>query len=271
MAKTYEPRQMSIVDFIQQKLVINDVEPSYQAIHLAGLTLLARRKLCFAEVFTDHLGFACDIAEAKDFWGACESFIEQPIRGPARRYFRGPKAVRALHDIRGSTSISHSGDISDLFNFMPKTYAKAKSYVCLLPEFGPGSAFKLADMSERVGGVPIDFRDATIKDLGALPLKGLSLAVDYENQRDNRMPQPGDQHNLFWKLLRYKHWKRKAPPRRDRELNVQELETCLCNYGHSKWRLPGRETEAVMSELEGHGRLAMKLRAILKQLPEMKL
>lgn len=254
--KVLEPRPMDIFMFISRKLDIDDVEPMYSAIVRAKLPLAVRQRLCFAEGLADHLGLAARMAEGADFWRSAREFVDQPLRGGARRHFRAGKAISALR-----TMERRFPDIKEFFKQIPLDYFDAKEFITSLPEFGAFSAFKIADMAERTCGVKVDFSRVQLKDLAKFPRRGADLAADYINAK-RRAKLAGfnalTPEIILEQLKSYK-WALAAPPHRDRPLNVQEIETCFCNYGHAKFHPPGYETAELRKLLEGFGPLASKI------------
>lgn len=243
--KIVEPRKMDIFSFIQEKLKINDVEPMYVAIVNSKLPLMTRQRICFGEGLADHLGCAARMSVYASYWRGVAWFIHQGIRGGARRHFRAKAAEDAVDYMRVEFS-----NLSTFFNKMPNSYYSARDYICSVPQFGAFSAFKIADMAERTCNCTVDFSKTGYSDLAKYPRRGLTLAAEYLKTKDEK--------GLLDSLLGYK-WCRLAPPHRDRPMNLQEIETCLCNYGHSKWHPPGYETNELKKLLSGYGVLADKL------------
>lgn len=239
-----EPRRTDIFSFVQEKLRIDDVEPMYTCIIRAALPLRTRQRLCFAEGLADHLGLAARMAEAKDFWKGAREYVAQGLRGGARRHFRNPVATVAL-----KTMEKRYPDLNDFFRAMPEDFFEARRYIQDLPQFGPFSAFKIADMAERTCGVKVDFSQVGLRDFSKFPQRGAALAAEYLHV------EPGE---LYRRMLEYR-WVKKAPPHFDRPLNAQEIETMCCNYGHSKWHPPGYEASELRKLLLGFGPLATKL------------
>jgi len=247
-----EPRQTDIFSFIQEKLRIDDVEPMYTAIMRSGLSRKTRMKLCFAEGLADHLGLASRMAEGDDFWANARAYVAQGQRGGARRHFRGSVAIDALRRFERKFP-----DVTEFFSELPEDYFEAKRFIISLPQFGPFSAFKIADMAERTCGVFVDFSKVGLKDFAKFPQRGAGLAAEFLSTSQHR---PCADWEVYENLLRYR-WVKKAPPLFDRPLNAQELETCFCNYGHSKWHAPGYEGKELRKLLAGYGKLAEKIRS----------
>jgi hypothetical protein len=113
--------------------------------------------------------------------------------------------------------------------------------------FGPWIAWKIADMLERVMGVPVDFSDADIfmyKD----PEKAAMMLFE------QRYPLPSGarvkKRVVLPKVLDYllgEFSGFRAPPLSDRAVNIQEVETVLC-----KWK----------SHMNGHYGLFTDIREI---------
>jgi hypothetical protein len=239
-----DPRQQDIFSFVNEKLKIDDVEPMYTAITRARLPLVTRQKLCFAEGLADHLGLAARMAEEKDFWRAAHAYVAQGQRGGARRHFRGKVAKAALKIME-----RRFPDLGKFFSSMPNDFYEARRFIMDQPQFGPFSAFKIADMAERTCEVPVDFSRVRLSDFAKFPKRGAGLAADYIDNTPEGV----------YALMLHHPWVRKAPPHYDRPLNAQEIETMFCNYGHSKWHPPGYEASELRKLLIGYGKLAEKI------------
>lgn len=247
-----EPRRMDVFTFIERKLVIDDVEPMYSAIIRAELPKAVRQMVCIGEGLADHLGWASRMAAdgPSKFWDNALTFVRQPVRGGARRHFRTRVAEEAIGLLRATFP-----NVREFFKSVPPVYAAANRFITSLPQFGPFSAFKIADMAERTCGVPVDFSAVGMSGLSEFPRRGLKLAAEYLGEPEA---------DVFSALL-YRDWPLLAPPHRDRPMNVQEIETCLCNYGHSKWHEPGYEGAELKKMLApGYGWVGD---AILENLP----
>lgn len=241
-----DPRQQDIFTFVNEKLKIDDVEPMYTAIVRSRLPQSTRQKLCFAEGLADHLGLAARMAEAPDFWRATNEYVSQGQRGGARRHFRGATAKAAL-----KTMEKRFADLGSFFSNLPTDFFEARRFITELPQFGPFSAFKIADMAERTCDAVVDFSAVRLSDFAKFPKRGAALAAEYLG--GGATPE-----SVYASMLNH-HWNRKAPPHYDRPLNAQEIETMFCNYGHSKWHPPGYEASELRKLLLGYGKLAEKL------------
>jgi hypothetical protein len=263
-----------VMAFGARLIQTEDLDPVYVALHKAQLPRDQLYRLLLAYFCFYHLGVAAFISEQRGeaFWDVMEiaarnrlcdpSEIDPDLpegnwpRGAERRHFRGDKCVKAVQDIRtfckGKSSASGAeyfvgmlvaiGQMITLDGFMKS--------VQVFPLMGPWIAFKVADMLERICGVPIKFPN----DL-TLMYKEPRAALDMLNI-------PPDESNE--KLLRF-FGKNSAPPRYERFCGIAEVETVLCKWkssigGHY---YVGKDIYEIRKGLVGWGRTADKLFAVM--------
>lgn len=163
-------------------------------------------------------------------------------RAHERRHWRGQKSVdsvvwlqqeypepeamvRELEDLPGQVNLS-----------------AVELAVTRWPQFGPWIAFKAADMMERILRVPVEF-PTSITTMYRDPRKGAEMAGPFLRGMD---PQEVTQHLLD------EYEGLQAPPLRDRNVNVQEVETVLCKWKSARngkyWI--GADTASHRAELE---------------------
>lgn len=288
-----DARTAGIVVFGDALLKTGDLDPVYTTIHYAGLDEATRLRLALAYWCFYHLGFAARLAEQKTpakFWELFEKAVinktnpdgTKPYpRGAERRHFRGANAQKAYAHLRGryrtpegaACGLVGVGPRQPAFR-QPVTFSSVSRAVQTHVGFGPWIAFKIADMSERVLGIPVDFRDC---ELGIYrdPRQGAAVAF-LEAFQEISPNSPGinlkDTKPWDWNItdgeLRdtVAHYtkvfrKHKAPPAFDRQVNVQEVETVFCKYkshlrGHYR---VGKDTDEVGHGLIGWGDLAEQL------------
>lgn len=287
-----------IVTFGDALLTTGDLDPVYTAIHKAGLDARTRMRLALAYWCFYHLGFAARLAETKTdkaFWELFEKAVintsnpdgSKPFpRGAERRHFRGANALKAYQHLmdrysKGGKSPSPQAVVEGMLGIptskalehfnLPSdvTYRTVASAVQTHVGFGPWIAFKIADMTDRVLGVPVDFSDC---HLGIYDDPRQGAAVAYAEW----LPFPATQVHAL-KPWEYRitddelartvaHYtkvfkKHKAPPTGDRPVNVQEVETIFCKYkSHLKGHYPvGKDTDEIGHGLIGWGDLAEQL------------
>jgi hypothetical protein len=109
--------------------------------------------------------------------------------------------------------------------------------------FGPWISFKIADMLERVKEIPITFNNG-VAFMFDEPAKAADLVWEQTVARvANLEPDltaiadgakkrltPTNFHNIVVELLEEEFASYRAPPRGDRPINIQEIETVLCKY-----------------------------------------
>lgn len=251
---------MNVFEFGDAKLRLKDIDPLYYAIHQMDWTQEQRCRYTLAFVSFDLAGLACRIFDAgpKKFWPAMRDAMDQTLRGAPRRYFRGNAGHTALDTLRLRYSTPERA-----LKALSGTFADAEAEMTHWPLYGPTAYFKLADMAERVCGIPISFADVTPKQLmsNAMVTKGVNKAME-----DFGWKNPED---LFIFMRKHK-WATKAGPDFKRKLNMQEFETILCYYSHDDGKnkhLPGMDIENIRAELSGWGKTAD---ALISKLPKVK-
>ncbi|QIG74926.1 hypothetical protein EVC26_005 [Rhizobium phage RHph_I72] len=140
-------------------------------------------------------------------------------RAHERRHWRGQKCVDSVLWLRGAFRHPEEAVIS---LEMCRTLADVEAVAQRWPLFGPWISFKIADMLERVLGVPVAFPDA-ITSLYKDPREGADLMAPYLGL-DN--PQ-----EVTERLLgEYGYTDAPGTDKRHRPCNVQEVETVLCKW-----------------------------------------
>lgn len=288
-------KSLTLIEFGDALLRTRDLDPVYVAIHEARISGPQLPQLLTAYWCFYHLGAAAYIAEAKtpkEFWSRMMQAAtnenppkpkpgERWPRAAERRHFRGDQAISAVaelsHRYRSATDF-----VSYIYRPADHTIPSFGSVSARAREhrgFGEWIAFKIADMGERVLGFEINFSNCELgiyKD----PRQGAALAwvTSLAPEQPTANPQSpwtypitDDELSLVLTYL-IGHWrvkKTKAPPRGDRLVNVQEIETILCKYksyykGHYH---VGKDIAEVGHGLEGWGDLAQQLKEGLPPCP----
>jgi hypothetical protein len=293
----------TVAEFGRRLIVTQDLDPVYSALSAAKLDFDTLARLCVAYWCFYHLGAAAKLAEIKEpkrYWAAMNaaaynasnSYGSKPWpRGAERRHFRGAQATRAMLELSERYRTPQdafyglTGTISDklsyaLYGSFPATYGSVARAVKLHRGFGDWIAFKIADMSERVCGIPVDFNDCHL-GIYKEPRQGAAVAFwgVAEMKRDPLAIKPWDKpitdDQLRTTVTKYVNLFAQqgltAPPQNKRLINVQEVETVFCKYkSHLKGRYPvGKDTLEVFESLYGWGDLARQfqypLNALIKE------
>lgn len=243
------------VIFGRQLIETNDLDPVYVVLHHADLPKTVLRKWLLSYWCFYHSGTASWISEQSDYWSAMMTAArskEYP-RCPERRHFRGKNAEKSVEWLRG-----HS--VYDLLSPLTGTISvqEAMEYVQTWVGFGPWIAFKVADMVERLGLCKVRFDDAAMF-LFDSPQEGAERLLEYTGIKTVQ-PQDAGKWAVSW--LTKELSKLKAPPRYERLVNAQEIETVLCKWNsHAKGHYEiGEDIEAL------HKSLSWRETAISKRL-----
>lgn len=249
-------RVTTIEEFGAKLLETGDLDPLYIALDRSPSMKADRAMLhrwLFAYWCCYNAGASSYIAEAggTGFWerlgamAANETLApigERWPRGHERRHFRGAKAVDAVASY--SRRFSSPEQPAEWFGAgrypadhalgYKVPYTDVRSRVMTLPQFGPWIAFKVADMLERVAGVPVSFAEADVLMFDQ-PYKsalqvwaswdgtGSEIARSTVTTDDERVRRVARKLGMFFAG-------KNAPPRHDRPVNVQEIETILCKW-----------------------------------------
>lgn len=222
--------RLDIIEFGEQLLRTEDLDPIYcmlWASHLREDKEQLRRWLLAYWCFY-HAGTSSWIVDQKDYWKAMAvaAGSKDYSRSPERRHFRGRAAqdsVRYLHE-RGVDGLFSDLDVYDVGAVMEAAGEWTG--------FGPWISFKIADMLERLGIAPIEF-DGGEMFLFDSPREAADLL--YQNYFF-RAPKTAQEANKWAvdTLLSSELSEFLAPPRFERPINVQEVETILCKW-KSHW------------------------------------
>jgi hypothetical protein len=266
-SQSYE--RLPIEEFGRRLITTGDLDPVY--IMLSKMDWLDEgqlRRWLLAYWLCYHCGAASYLSELEGhkFWSelkvAAENVDPSPIggrwpRASERRYWRGEAALKSVAHLTGLYekpedfvgSIQVQADMAT--GGMP--YERLAELVKKHHLFGDWITFKIADMMERVVGMPVDFNQALVfmfKDPRQAALK-----LFREKQQ---LPDSAKIKDEEWAIglvvdhLTQEFSDLKAPPNEDRPIGLQEVETVLCKWkshmnGHYR---PGKDTHEIGLGLE---------------------
>jgi Alpha-glutamyl/putrescinyl thymine pyrophosphorylase clade 2 len=283
---------LSIEEFGAKLLSTQDLDPVYSALEGARLERPQLLRLCLAYWCFYHLGAAAKLSEQKGrkFW---DTFMEAAVnagepkpwpRGAERRHFRGQQAISAVEELADRYALPEDAALGLTGSRDNATFLDVSEAAQSHRGFGPWIAFKIADMRERVLGLPTDFRNCTLgiykdpRQGGALAFYERELAAQRVVGTYAKEPwtYPVNDADLAAVIQHYiNHFKKyRAPPRGDRPVNVQEVETIFCKYkSHRKGHYPpGKDTLELHHALSNPhwGKTAAKLKEHLPVWPSNK-
>lgn len=240
----YEP--LGLIDFGRRLVETGDLDPVYIGAVGANMGETQRNRWLLAYILFYHVGFASWASEAdngEEFMDRLMTAAENKVPAPPggrwpraseRRHFRGDFAVKSIQQLK--TDIQYGFKPEEVFaeiaSKAPDVVAMRK-YAELFPGIGGWASFKIADLVDRVMGIPVNFDYETA--MYDSPRKGVALFGKENGWEGDESSQI--KHTL--RLMKQNLGDLKAPPFEDRPLAMNEYETILCKWvGHQKGRYP---------------------------------
>ena len=231
MAKTYE--KLDIYTFGRQLIETRDLDPVYVLLHEVEWPHIKLCNYLMAYFCFYHMGTAAWITDATEFHGHDSYWIRMKQaaaskdypRSSERRHFRGQAAIDAVNALDGVPPKLIISRLTEAGNDLQSVMNKAKQ----LRNFGPWIAFKMADITERLGLLPIEFQPSDVFAMFKAPREGAAMMAEVEL---GTKALGSEENCCTWAytMLRRKLGTLKAPPRYERRINIQEIETILCKW-----------------------------------------
>ena len=293
-SRSYE--RLDIYEFGRVLLESGDLDPVYIALNAMQWrdpAQLERWLLAYWCLY--HCGAASYISEAEgaSFWDRMEEAARNETkapdggrwpRGSERRHFRGEAAIRAVAKMRERCPdmperVVHYIAYGEPPNHVipvstrPQPFAEVADRAKSLPLFGPWIAFKICDMLDRLGIAPINFDKAAVFMFDDPVKAALRLWRVHENLPDTAEPKDAaTKAQIIDNVVAHltEHFKSfTAPPRHERPVGLQEIETILCCWkshmnGHYPLLNDIREINEGLSSWAPHSETA---RAMLQAMP----
>ncbi len=267
-------RPLTIEAFGQQLLASGDLDPLYIAAADSRLPQPQLARWLLAYWCCYHAGASAWISEREGdgYWeslSAMAANVKCPNggrwpRGRERRHFRGVRAEAAVAGISGRFD-SPEAVVSWLSEHQGP-YVNLRRAVTTLPLFGDWIAFKIGDMLERLCGVGVDFSDA---DLLMFSQPRAAAVLWWSEQHDT---DPIDEAEAVRAAVGYltqhfRDWQ--APPRQDRRVGLQEVETILCKWkSHKGGHYPlGNDIDELRHGLHEWAPLSATAQRLLETMP----
>jgi hypothetical protein len=249
VSRTYA--RLDVVEFGRRTIESGDLDPIYNALDALQLDSTTLNRWLLAYWCLYHAGVASFLAEQPTpaaFWTYLQAAamnheqIPAPVggrwpRGHERRHWRGQNALKSYVALReryrdepeAMATYCATGDLHGQTSFATnETFASVTKRAQEHVAFGPWIGFKVADMAERVMGVPVFFdeREVFLFDSPREAAETL-YAEKFPGVEPHSKATP-----ILWSLAYLKDAFKdlKAPPRGDRPINVQEVETVLCKW-----------------------------------------
>lgn len=227
---------LSVYEFGRQLLEAKDLDPVYVVLWEAGLGEERLHNWLLAYWCFYHVGTASWITDQADYWKAMETAAGSKDwpRSSERRHFRGENARKSVAYLKGR-------GVYDLFTELladeevsPAEGPVSAKRVIETSQgwigFGPWIAFKVADMLERLGILQVEFDLDTI--LYDSPQKAADLLWSMEHTGETG-PYVQGYKSGEWAIAKVGAALDNfmAPPRGERPIGPQEVETVLCKWG----------------------------------------
>jgi hypothetical protein len=255
------------VEFGRVLVRTGDLDPVYYA--LRALPEARRLRTALAYFFLYHLGAAGYLGELEGskFWDTLETAarnekLDWP-RGSERRHWRGRVAVDSAGWLRANYEKPEQVVYSWYNRADSNRFSHVAEQVKKTPACGPWIAFKVCDVMERCLDLKVDFSDCNL-GIYREPRAGAALLLT--GDAETRITD-AELTEVFVALSRALG-RLKAPPHRDRFLNLPELETVCCKYkSHVGGHYPeGKDLREVRHALEDP-RWKSSSRRMLEALP----
>ena len=238
-----------------------DLDPTYIVLWEAQLEPELRAKFLLAYWCFYHFGTASWISSQGNYWEAllgAASTKEHP-RSSERRHFRGGQAIRAVEELLGlrltpARLVAQLGSQGE-----SPTLSTVMSRVKRHRGFGDWIGFKVADMLERLDLCPIQFKPEDVFSMYEAPRKGAELVASELGYTGE------DPYTFAYDAILEQLGDLQAPPRRERGINIQEIETILCKYkSHKNGRyVVGHDIEEVRHGLLRYAKCKLSQRLLV--------
>lgn len=260
-------KKLGILKFGKLLLNTGDLDPIYIMLWRAKLTPKRLKRWLMAYSMFYHAGVASLLSNYRgaEFWDKAYKLAlpeSKTPRGSERRHFRGKAAQKSIAYFAKRYPKGPEQAIDYLVRHSKGTVDGVVSLVRKRwPVYGSWVGFKLADLLERLQIAPIRFPIKTLT-MYSEPTKGAELVAEHMGW--NKADESENTIQVVKHLIR-KFEEYKAPPRYERPVNVQEIETILCKWkSHMNGHYPvGKDTIEIREALKGWGNLARKLRKCL--------
>lgn len=249
--RLFEEDLFGVIAFGRALIISGDLDPVYIGLVNSDFIIhdfkrLARWLLAYWCYY--HCGVSTEVSakEGWEFWTAMREADERKApRGRERRHFRGETSRKAIQYLSENYPQPERAVFGLVDRARKNSFHEVSRLVQRWPGFGPWIAFKAADMIERTGLASVDFSVSDI-ELYKEPVAGAKLAEESLHTSDLASTLDVLQFNLGMM---------KAPPRYERPVNLQEIETVLCKWkAHLNGRYPvGTDTREIRESLEGFG------------------
>lgn len=286
--------KLSVEDFGRYLFHSNDLDPVYVILHKlysnGNMDIDQLQRWVLGYILCYHCGAACYFSEKKgvhffeELLIAARNAQEAPVggrwpRSHERRHWRGQFALNVvgrLQERYGEHPENFLLNVAGLERWSAKPeltpFKRIQANLKMHYGFGPWATFKLADIIDRVGLAPVEFKyqDVVIYDD---PVKAAErLVKERYDLPDAASVKPEAVKDVFdWLIDHFSD--QSAPPLHDRPVDIQEIETVLCKWkSHQNGRYPLyndlREIKEGIAPWAKISRTAALFQANIPQIPQ---
>ncbi len=217
---------LDIVTFGRALVQSGDLDPVYVALHGAGLDERELTAWCVAYWCFYDAGTASALVDAAaaggSFWRAARLGLAAAPRGRERRHFRGQQARDSVDWM--AASFPDPGAVLARLQRSAPSVERVRREVLTWRGFGPWIAWKVADMTDRVLGVPLEWERARAwRFIFSEPEAGARMAAAAWGDQSMSTEQVMSRVQDGIRDLQ-------APPALDRPCGPAEVETVLCKW-----------------------------------------
>ncbi len=213
------------VEFGRQLIKSQDLDPTYVVLWSMEWSKEKQCKFLLSYWCFYHFGTAAWITSQPNYWTAFTTAAgsKDYPRASERRHFRGKAATDAVLELL-RRNLTPSELISGLNpNLEAESLLNVMQRVQEWRGFGSWISFKVADMLERLNLAKISFQPDDVFRMYESPRLGAEYIA-------KQAGWAGDPYKYAYNLLNKKLGHMLAPPRFERKINIQEIETVLCKY-----------------------------------------
>jgi len=279
---------LPVEDFGRQLLASGDLDPVYVALHRMResehLDAEQLQRWLVAYWCCYHVGASCWLSQhaGRGFWQALLLAARNQEAAPTggrwpraaeRRHWRGEAAERCVHDLATQYPNGPQHLVSYIIStsVWPMPFAELRQRVKRHHLFGDWIAFKVGDMLDRVLETPVDFSRASVfmyRDPAEAALMVWRAKMQLPDSARPKNRQAALDGVVDYLLDVFKDYK--APPRMDRPVGLQEVETILCCWkSHVRGHYPlFNDIDEIREGLEPWLPHSLTARQFLAAMPE---
>lgn len=221
------------LNYLSALVTSNDLDPVYVGVNsaISNGDLSAEQSRIFLTMMSLFYSIeeSCKVVhlgiQSNDLWDYAIDNYATLKRGTERRYFRGDQGMKCLDYLKANYKGANEFVLE---NYAPD-YETLSSNLNKIPAFGPYHIWKWLDFYERVLNMPVKHEwKHILKVMPSEPIKGARMVSEELWPTEPFSLERVVRHMIEESIV----YGVKAPPNKDRHINIQEVETALCGIYH---------------------------------------